>query len=105
VLYRRHGANVTGLARGPGLAAALRGLPGAAARTPDVRRWLARIAGQASAFLERYGDRLDAPSRRRLERLAGIPSCGALERKRRIVEAFWGSGRGWLHTVGWAIRG
>lgn len=104
VLYRRHASNVTGISRGRGLVATLRGIPGAAARWTEVRRWVDVTARQAAVFLERYEDSLDADAIALLREVAEIPGCGPLERKRRILRAFSVPGRGWLQTVGLVLR-
>lgn len=104
VLYRRHGGNVAGLAASHAIGRVVPRLPGAWDRRANATRAVDRVAANARAFLEQYGDRLDARQRVTLQRLVEIPSLGPLARRVRILRAFLAAEKGWLNALGLALR-
>jgi hypothetical protein len=87
MLYRQHGANVVGAARG--VAHRWYELPAVAreamTQTAHLRSEIARTSRQAAAFLERYGPGLSERDRRFLEAYARLPEYGLLRRKLEVA--------------------
>ena len=83
VRYRQHGANEVGATN-----RSLRNALKKAARfldRKDLRAGMAISGVQATAFLDRFGSRLDPLSHARLQALATLSMCGPLRRRSRIL--------------------
>lgn len=86
--YRQHADNAIG-AKQYSLGLVLERL----GAVDHVRQSLAATFGQASAFLSRFGDSLEARRREEVRAFATLPSAGLVERRRRIIEhGFWKAG-------------
>lgn len=106
VLYRQHAANAIGardnrmtLAETPRAVFARRGT------TKEFRRDLGKIALQARAFLDRYGDTLVDEDQRFLAGYARLPERGFVRRKIDLMRFRVLPDRGMLHALGVLIRG
>ena len=104
VLYRQHGRNDTGArrrARGIRLLrTALRPFRSAA----ELRRGIRAAAAQAGAFAERFGSALPEGDRRTVARFAGLPGCGPLRRRWRIVQLRTLTHQGLVGDIGLVLR-
>ena len=106
VLYRRHGANVTGgfaLPGSGGRTVALK-LWRARSQIPIIRRWILATARQAGAFLDRYGEELPPESLSVLRELAELPQVGFMRRKRKIMKCHLLPEQGWISKLGILLR-
>jgi len=105
-LYRQHGANAVG-ARDASLTPARLPAAGVAATRARAkfRRELRASATQANAFLQQFGDRLNADDRRFLDEYSSIPDRRLLSRKLALLRYRAIPGDGFLRTLGVVLRG
>jgi glycosyltransferase involved in cell wall biosynthesis len=101
VLYRQHGANVTG-AR---VRSAWTRAAGAWSRRARVASDLDRVARQAEAFVTRFCSRIAPDERRALEGLASIVHLRGWRRRAAIARWRWFPPHGVLRNVGVCLRG
>jgi len=106
VLYRRHGANVsgqlTGNIRGP--SDGLRRVRGATGRTSALRAWIGATGRQAEAFLQRFESELTTDQIEVLRDVALVPHRGFLRRKIGVLRHHALPERGFLRNLGLALR-
>ncbi len=105
VLYRQHGGNSVG-ARDPRveLGALLSTVANAFRGTPEFRRDLERLAGQAQALLDRYGDRLSASDRALVSGISTLPRRPFIGRKLDTLRYRVLPEEGLLRTIGILLR-
>lgn len=107
MLYRQHAANAIGAKR-PASAMSwyelLREAPGALTRPRKVREGIAAAAGQARAFLAKYGDTLPAADRAFLEAYARIPEQSYLRRKLAVARLHLSAEHGVIQNLGVMLR-
>lgn len=104
VLYRQHGRNDTGARRRARGARLLRTALSPLRSTLELRRGIRAAAGQAAAFLERFGDALPEADRATVERFASLPGCGPLRRRWRILQLGTLTHQGLIGDIGLLLR-
>ncbi len=106
MLYRQHGSNAIGAnRRWRGEMSQLPALVRRAVRTRRIlREQVARMCGQAGAFLHRYSDALEMEDREFLRDMAAIPTHRGMRRKIEIARLVLSREHSVLRNLGFLLR-